>query len=128
MTIKGPERLRIFQIESVQIESSWLAHHSEKTLILVFITKYWQVLTRFMSLFSLCSPKLIGKSKMECFEKIVLFLGFLMSSGGIERDHCMQWIKQIFKEMITLYSPTPQNGQTHSSNSSATADELLECV
>ena len=51
-----------------------------------------------------------------------------MSSGGIERDHCMQWIKQIFKEMITLYSPTPQNGQTHSSNSSATADELLECV
>ena len=29
---------------------------------------------------------------------------------------------------LAPYAPTPQNGQTHSNNSSATADELLECV
>ena len=29
---------------------------------------------------------------------------------------------------ITLFALTPQNGQTHSNNSSPTADELLECV
>ena len=29
---------------------------------------------------------------------------------------------------LTLYVPTPQNGQTHSNNSSAIADELFECV
>ena len=29
---------------------------------------------------------------------------------------------------LTLYAPTPQNGQTHSNNSSAKAEELFECV
>ena len=29
---------------------------------------------------------------------------------------------------LTLYAPTPQNGQTHSSNSSAVPYELFECV
>ena len=29
---------------------------------------------------------------------------------------------------LTLKAPTPQNGQTHSNNSSATADELFQCV
>ena len=29
---------------------------------------------------------------------------------------------------ITLYAPTPLNGQTHSNNSSAITDELFECV
>ena len=29
---------------------------------------------------------------------------------------------------INLLSATPQNGQTYSNNSSATADELFECV
>ena len=29
---------------------------------------------------------------------------------------------------LTLEAPTPQNGQTHSNNSSAFADELFECV
>ena len=29
---------------------------------------------------------------------------------------------------LTLKSSTPQNGQTHSNYSSATADELFECV
>ena len=29
---------------------------------------------------------------------------------------------------LTLYKPTPQNGQTHSKTSSARADELFECV
>ena len=30
--------------------------------------------------------------------------------------------------MLTLKAPTPQNGQTHSNNSSATADKLFEWV
>ena len=29
---------------------------------------------------------------------------------------------------LTLYVPIPQNGQTHSNNSSVLADELFECV
>ena len=29
---------------------------------------------------------------------------------------------------LTLKVPTPQNGQTHSNNLSARADELFECV
>ena len=29
---------------------------------------------------------------------------------------------------LTLKPPIPQNGQTHSNNSSATADKLFECV
>ena len=29
---------------------------------------------------------------------------------------------------LTLEAPTPQNGQTHSNNLSAKADELFECV
>ena len=29
---------------------------------------------------------------------------------------------------FTLLTPTPQNGQTQSNNSSAVADELFECV
>ena len=31
------------------------------------------------------------------------------------------------KLILTILTPTPQNGQTHSNNSSATADELFEC-
>ena len=30
--------------------------------------------------------------------------------------------------LLTLKAPIPQNGQTHSNNSSATADELFERV
>ena len=30
--------------------------------------------------------------------------------------------------LLTLQAPTPQNGQTHSNKSSATADDLFECV
>ena len=30
--------------------------------------------------------------------------------------------------LLTLLAPTPQNGQTHSNNSSATANEFFECV
>ena len=29
---------------------------------------------------------------------------------------------------LTLYALTPQNGQTHSNNSSAFPDELFECI
>ena len=32
------------------------------------------------------------------------------------------------KNYLTLQAPTPQNGQTHSNNSSATADELFLSV
>ena len=34
----------------------------------------------------------------------------------------------LIKLTLTLKAPIPQNGQTHSKNSSATADELFECV
>ena len=33
-----------------------------------------------------------------------------------------------FLSFLTLKAPFPQNGQTRSKNSSATADELFECV
>ena len=33
-----------------------------------------------------------------------------------------------FNISLTLYSPTPQKGQTHSNNSSAIANELFECT
>ena len=37
-------------------------------------------------------------------------------------DFCNQ------KQLLTLQVPTPENGQTHSDNSSATADKLFECT
>ena len=30
--------------------------------------------------------------------------------------------------LLTLYTPIPQNGQTHSNNLPVTANELFECV
>ena len=30
--------------------------------------------------------------------------------------------------VLTLYTSTPQNDQTHSNNSSATVEELFECI
>ena len=36
--------------------------------------------------------------------------------------------KKWFKALLTLQAPTPQNGQIHSNSSSATTDELFECV
>ena len=38
------------------------------------------------------------------------------------------WTTTINDFMLTLYTPIPQNGQTQWNNSSATADELFECV
>ena len=35
---------------------------------------------------------------------------------------------QFQSKRLTLQEPTPKNGQTHSHNSSAFADELFECV
>ena len=34
----------------------------------------------------------------------------------------------IYSMQLTLLAPTPQNGQTHSNNSSVTAEELFECL
>ena len=44
---------------------------------------------------------------------------------GFQMVPCYPW-KTFF--LLTLYAPTLQNGQTHSNNSSATADELFKCV
>ena len=33
-----------------------------------------------------------------------------------------------YKKKLTLQTPNPQNRQTQSNNSSATADKLFECV
>ena len=37
-------------------------------------------------------------------------------------------VESILLDGLTLYVPTPQNGQTHSNNLSAFADALFECV
>ena len=42
-----------------------------------------------------------------------------------QRKNFVIWEKLI---LTTLQVPTPQYGQTHSNNSSPTADELFECV
>ena len=34
----------------------------------------------------------------------------------------------ISPQTVSTLAPTPQNGQTHSNNSLATADELFECI
>ena len=40
----------------------------------------------------------------------------------------MQKFYYIVTVYLTLQAQTPQNGQTHSNNSSATAKKLFECV
>ena len=37
-------------------------------------------------------------------------------------------IWNLVREILTLRAPIPQNGRTHSNNSSAVADKLFECV
>ena len=58
-----------------------------------------------------------------------------MFSGGIERKHWAEigWpnVASNFiadSLILTLSAPIPQNGQTHSSKSSAIAGELFGCV
>ena len=68
---------------------------------------------------------------------INFFLGYLAINQQILRsrgfvtyyeqvDTCRFDSKVI--HCLTLSAPTPQNGQTHSNNSSATADKLYECI
>ena len=63
-------------------------------------------------------------------EKVVLYVVDLtvsyeknVTAIGNKKD-----LRLIFEICLTLSVPTPQNGQTNSNNSSATADELFECV
>ena len=44
------------------------------------------------------------------------FMGFLI------------FLNEVRNSLLTLYAPTPKNGQTDSNNLSAVADELYECV
>ena len=37
-------------------------------------------------------------------------------------------LRRLLRKTLTLYVSTPQNGQTHSSNLSAIADVLFQCV
>ena len=37
-------------------------------------------------------------------------------------------VQKLIRFNLTLKAPIPQNGQTQSNNSSATADELFDCV
>ena len=37
-----------------------------------------------------------------------------------------RWVDD--ESLLILYGATPQNGQAHSNNSAAVADELFECV
>ena len=44
----------------------------------------------------------------------------------VNQKSTRNWHKMSAK--LTLYRPTPQNGQSHSNNSSAIADQLFECA
>ena len=47
----------------------------------------------------------------------------------IETDFCTDDVIQcLLLTLLTLQASSPQNGQTNSNNSSATADQLFECV
>ena len=48
----------------------------------------------------------------------------------VDKDTCKPIMSQVHNKNTTLIlkALTPQNGQTHSNNVSATADELFECV
>ena len=37
-------------------------------------------------------------------------------------------LRRLLRKTVTLYASTPENGQTHSSNLSALADVLFQCV
>ena len=53
-----------------------------------------------------------------------------MASAGltnIQVSHIGRSYEIINVIILTLYAQTPQNGQTHSSNSSADGNELFEC-
>ena len=51
------------------------------------------------------------RSQLEC------------QTGGDANEFTILVLQILLK--LTLHAPTPQNGQSHSKNSSATADELL---
>ena len=40
----------------------------------------------------------------------------------------MKYVNPCFYSFLTVYKPSQQNGQTHSNNSLAFADELFDCV
>ena len=54
-------------------------------------------------------------------------LAIPMTKHGNKKIKKLKWKIKI-KKFLILIVPTPQNGQTHSSNSLALANELFECV
>ena len=62
----------------------------------------------------------------SCLKEKLIFDMFVETAFSTGKRSCVS--KFIIREataFLTFYAPTPQNGHTHSSNSSATADELL---
>ena len=71
-----------------------------------------------------CSPRALAFSQSINTNDIAAMI-LLVKDGLINMNElCFMTIKF----SLTLSAPTPQNGQIHSSNSLATADELFECV
>ena len=54
-------------------------------------------------------------------------LAIPMTKHGNKKIKKLKWKIKI-KKFLILIVPTPQNGQTHSNNSLAFANELFECV
>ena len=62
----------------------------------------------------------VHASQKVPIQSLLLNVAFIKSNNLV-------WSMACFKR-LTLKAPIPLNGQTHSNNSSATANELFECV
>ena len=67
---------------------------------------------------SSCKIEFISIRKADRLKYLILFTAIYASN----REFPTLGMNEPYK------CPTPQNGQTHSNNGSATADELFECV
>ena len=63
---------------------------------------------------------------LNTYYRQALSSGFVVRNFNIALSRCPGAF--VVKRKINLLVPTPQNSQTHSNKSSATAAELLECV
>ena len=71
----------------------------------------------------------VGDSEKRYKEGIGHVGGVLYRKGEVQTFYTLwRYIKLTIFLSLTLKTPIPQSGQTHSNNSSATADKLFECV
>ena len=67
-------------------------------------------------------PRILLKNYLMSF----IILVFLVTP--LRTDIRLEEYLEPCQKSLTYSAPTPQNGETHSNNSSAVADELFECV